>query len=42
MVREQGGVETLPGNNPTPEDMSTIIASLGYLYRQMEKGKKNG
>ena len=42
MVREQGGVETLPGNNPTPQDMSTIIASLGYLYRQMEKGKKNG
>lgn len=41
MVREQGGVETLPGNNPTPQDMSTIIASLGYLYRQME-GKKNG
>lgn len=41
MVREQGGVETLPGNNPTPEDMSTIIASLGYLYRQMEE-KKNG
>tara|TARA_R100001198_G_C5138473_1_gene153400 strand:- start:46 stop:726 length:681 start_codon:yes stop_codon:yes gene_type:complete len=42
MVREQGGVETLPGNNPTPQDMSTIIASLGYLYRQMEEGKKNG